>query len=250
MDQDAGCADSSRMNPSLPFLITSLLFTACTTSDDGDADLDDTVADGKADGIARPSGVYSRTEATDDQLEQLMLLPDHTFLRYFALGDWRERGTYSFSKSTTSTRRYIRFLDDAGELIDCAQYTMHGSVVRLRPDGATAAYPMFSVATREAAWTDAVKTDWFDEAFQDWGAEAFPRAGIRRSDLPASVRTVYDQVANDLAPNEFPLIYRFDLHGAKGFELDGGTPRVRLFDASGHQVAVGDGASLDDFEWQ
>jgi hypothetical protein len=249
MDQPAGCADFSRMNRSLPFLLTSLLFAACTTPSD-DADVDDPVADGKADGVARPSGVYSRTEATDGQLEELMLMPDHTYLRYAAAGDWRERGTYTFSKSTTSTKRYIRFLDSDGQLIDRAQYTMTGSVVRLRPDGATAAYPMFSVATGEAAWTTAVKTDWFDEAFEDWGAETFPRTGIRRADLPASVQTVYDQVVNGLGPNEIPLIYRFDLHGAKGFELDGGTPHVRLFDASGHQVASGEGESPEDFQWQ
>ena len=237
------------MNRSLPVLALSLLFAACTTTPD-DADVDDTVTDGKADGIARPAGVYSATSATGGQLEELMLMPDHTYLRYAALGDWRERGTYTFSKSTISTKRFIRFLDSDGNLIDRAQYTMNGSVVRLRPDGATAAYPMFSVATGEAAWTTAVKTDWFDEAFEDWGAETFPRTGIRRADLPASVQAVYDQVASALPPNEIPLIYRFDLHGAKGFELDGGTPRVRLFDASGHQVASGEGESLEDFQWQ
>jgi hypothetical protein len=247
MDQRAGCADFSRMNRSLLFFLTSLLF-ACTTPSD-DAEVDDTVLEGKEDGVARPRGVYSRDEATDGQLEELMLLPDHTYLRYAALGDWRERGTYTFSKSTTSTKRYIRFLDSDGELVDRAQYTMNGSVVRLRFDGAATTYPMFSVATGQAAWTTAVKTDWFDEAFEDWGAETFPRTGIRRADLPPSVQTVYDQVASSLGPNEIPLIYRFDLHGAKGFELDGGSPRVRLFDASGHQVAAGDGESLEDFAW-
>ena len=64
------------------------------------------------------------------------------------------------------------------------------------------------------------------------------------------MRTVYDQVADDLGANEFPLIYRFDLHGASGFELDGGTPRVRLFDAAGHEAASGNGESLEDFAWR
>ena len=235
------------MNRSIP-LFALLTVTACTaTPPDLTDEVDDTASDGKADGIARPSGVYSRNEATDGQLEELMLLPDHTYLRYEALGDWRERGTYTFSKSTTTSKRYIRFLDSDGTLVDRYTYTMSGSVVRLQRDGAT--YPMFSTATGEAAWVTAVKTDWFDEAFEDWGAETFPRAGIFPADLPASVHTIYDQVAHTLGPNAIPRIYRFDLHGSRGYEMDGGTPAVRLFDATGHQVATGDGESLEEFEW-
>ena len=217
------------------------LVSACATSvDDGDDTPD--AADGKADGWSRPAGVYSRTEATDGQLTELMLMPDRTFLRYDALGDWRVRGTYVFTRSTSSSKRYIRFVDADGTLIDRYVYTMNGSVVRLHPDSTTTAYPMFSVATGKAAWIEAVKTDWFDEAFQDWGADAFPRTPIRRADLPAAALTVYDQITN-------PTIYRFDLHGARGFEIDGGSPSVRLFDDTGHQVASGDGDSMFDFEW-
>lgn len=228
---------------SLPLF--ALLLTACVDQVETDevADLDD----GKADSTAKPAGVYSRTEATDGQLDELMLMPDHTYLRYEALGDWRERGTYQFTKSTTSAKRYIRFLDSDGDFVDRYTYSMHGSVVRLTRDGAE--YPMFSVATGTAAWVDAVKTDWVDEAFFDWGAETFPRTGLHPTELPASVRAVYDQVSSAMPPNTFPLIYSFDLHGRKGFELDGGTPRVRLFDAAGKQVASGDGESEFDFEW-
>jgi hypothetical protein len=223
----------------------ALIFAACAAPADS-TDVEDT-GDGKADGAARPAGVYSRTEASEGQLEELMLMPDHTFLRYEALGDWRERGTYMFTKSTTTTKRYIRFLDSDGTLIDRYTYSMKGSVLHLQRDGGD--YAMFSVATGEAAWVEAIKTDWFDEAFQDWGADAFPRTGIRRADLPASVQTTYDQVASTLGPNAFPLIYSFDLHGARGFEMDGGSPAVRLFDAAGHEVATGDGDSLEDFAW-
>jgi hypothetical protein len=253
MDQASVGADLSRMNTLLRSLPLLFAFTACTTTAEdpaGDVDTaDDGVVDGKADGVARPAGVYSRTEATDGQLMELMLLPDHTFLRFEASGDWRERGTYTFTKSTTSTRRYIRFLDEDGDLIDRYTYTINGSVVRLSHDGG-AVYPMFSTATGAAAWTEAVKTDWFDEAFQDWGAEAFPRTGVHRGDLPASAQAVFDQVAASMGPNEYPSIYRFDLHGARGYEMDGGSPRVRLFDAAGHQVASGDGDSMFDFAWR
>ncbi len=222
-----------------------LIFTACATQ----ADLDDEQLDeeGKADGTARPAGVYSRREATDGQLMELMLLPDHTFLRFEATGDWRERGTYQFTRSTTSSRRYIRFLDDDGALIDRYTYSITGSVVRLSQSGAT--YPMFSVATGDAAWVEAIKTDWFDEAFQDWGAEAFPRVGIKPSELPVATRGAYDELAASLGPNEFPSIYRFDLHGQRGFELVS-SPSVRLFDGTGAQVAAGDGESMFDFAWE
>jgi hypothetical protein len=232
------------MNRSLPLCI-ALLFTACATTDETDVD---TADDGKADGLARPSGVYSRREATDGQLFELVLLPDRTFQRYEASGDWRERGTYTFTKSTTTAKRYIRFLDEDGALIDRYTYTMSGSVVRLQRDGAV--YPMFSVATGDAAWVEAIKSDWFDEAFQDWGAELFPRTGIRRADLPAAAQATYDQVAAALPPNTNPVIYRFDLHGRQGFEMDGGSPAVRLFEGTGKQVASGDGDSLFDFAWR
>lgn len=230
------------------FAIAVTLFAACaTTPSDDDVDVVDD--DAKADGIARPAGVFSRTEATGDELTELMLLPDRTFIRYAAFGDYRERGTYTFSKSTTSTKRYIRFLDDEGGLVDRYVYTMSGSVVKLRLDSETQAYPMFSVARGQDAWVTAIKTDWFDEAFLDWGAEAFPREGIHPTELPSSVRALYDSVSSTMPPNTFPLIYRFDLHGQRGFELVGDSPRVRLFDAAGKQVASGDGESEFDWEW-
>jgi hypothetical protein len=126
---------------------------------------------------------------------------------------------------------------------------MNGSVVRLHLDSETGFYPMFSTATGAEAWTAAIKTDWFDEAFLDWGAEAFSRTPIRRADLPSTLRTAYDALAATLPPNTIPLIYRFDLHGRRGFEMVGGSPSVRLFDAQGHEVAAGDGESEFDFEW-
>jgi hypothetical protein len=235
------------MKRSLPLLF--VLLAACVTTTDSDLDdVEDTDAE-KADGVARPAGVFSRREATGDELMELMLFPDKTYLRFAAFGDWRERGTYTFSKSTNSSKRYIRFLDDEGTLVDRYSYTMSGSVVRLDPDGATKSYPMFSVATGEAAWVEAIKADWFDEAFQDWGATAFPRTGIRRGDLPVAARAVFDQVADSMGPNQFPLIYTFDLHGRVGFEIAGGEPNVRLFDAAGTQVASGNGDDLFNFEW-
>ena len=228
---------------SLPLF--ALLLTACVDQvDDNEvADLDD----GKADSTAKPAGVYSRTEATEGQLMELMLLPDHTFLRFEATGDYRERGTYQFTRSTNSAKHYIRFLDSDGGFWDRYTYSMHGSVVRLVRDGGE--YPMFSVATGTAAWVEAVKTDWVDEAFWDWGAETFPRTGLHPTELPAAVRTIYDQVSSSMPPNEFPLIYSFDLHGRNGFEMDGGTPRVRLFDSAGKQVASGNGEGAEDFLW-
>jgi hypothetical protein len=245
MDHESGSADFLRMNRAL--LLISLL-SACAISPD---DNDDVVeVDGKADGIARPAGVYSRTEATEGQVTELMLFPDHTFLRYVEAEDFRIRGTFQFTKSTSSTKRYIRFLDQDGTLIDRYTYSMNGSVVRLHLDSETAFYPVFSTATGAAAWTEAIKTDWFDEAFLDWGADAFVRTPVRRADLPAPLRTAYDALAKTLPPNTIPLIYSFDRHGRRGFEMDGGSPSVRLFNDQGHQVAAGDGESEFDFEWK
>jgi tetraacyldisaccharide-1-P 4'-kinase len=94
------------MNRATPLLLISLLASACAVSPDDD---DVVELDGKADGIARPTGIYSSTEATEGQVAELMLFPDHTFLRYVEAEDFRIRGTFQFTKSTTSSKRYIRF---------------------------------------------------------------------------------------------------------------------------------------------
>jgi hypothetical protein len=234
------------MTRSLALLPLFLLFAACATTPTDTDDVNDN-SDGKADGVTRPAGVYERTNATDGQLDELMLLPDHTFIRYESAGDYRERGKYQFTRSTTTPKRYIRFLDMDGTFYDRYTYTVNGSSLRLTRDAG--AYTMTSVATGEKAWVDAIEADWFDEAFLDWGAEAFPRVAIHRSELPASIQTIYDQVSNTLPPNTVPQIYRFDLHGSRGYEMSGGSPRVRLFNASGKQVASGDGDSEFDFAW-
>ena len=235
------------MTRTIAFLV--LLVAACSTTEAVDSDTPDDAA-GKADGVSRPNGVYERTEATEGQLTELMLFPDDTFMRYDAAGDMRIRGRYSFTRSTTSAKRYIRFIDPRdGTLIDRYVYTMNGSVVHLHLDSEPADYPMFSTATGTAAWVEGIKTDWVDDAFEDWGAEAFTRTAIVRADLPAADRAVYDHVASELGPNMVPLIYRFDLHGASGFELDGGSTTVRLFDQAGTLVASGKGDNLFDFAW-
>jgi hypothetical protein len=249
MDHDRAADDFAcihMMTRTIALLV--LLVAACTTTEAVDSDTPDDAA-GKADGVSRPSGVYSRRDATDGQLSELMLFPDGTFNRYDALGDMRIRGRYTFTRSTTTAKRYIRFIDPDGTLIDRYVYTMNGAVVHLHLDSETADYPMFSSATGTAAWIEGIETDWFDDAFEDWGAEAFTRTAIVRTDLPAPARAIYDQVASELGPNTTPLIYRFDLHGRPGFELDGGSTTVRLFDQAGSVVASGKGDSLFDFAW-
>jgi hypothetical protein len=247
MDQEPASADFSSMNRATSLLLISALASACAVSPVDDDD-DVVELDGKADG-ARPAGVYSRKEATDGQIAELMLFPDRSFLRYVAGDDFLFRGTFQFTRSTTTSKRYIRFLDSDGTLMDRYTYSMNGSVVRLHLDSETSFYPMFSTATGADAWTEAIKIDWVDEAFFDWGAEAFARTPIRRADLPSLLVTEYDALAATLPPNTIPLIYRFDLHGRRGFEMDSGST-VRLFDAGGHEVAEGSGESEFDFEWE
>lgn len=244
MDHAASGADFLHMNRAAILVLLS----ACAVVSDDDDVADD--LDGKADFLTRPAGVYSRHEATDGQVAELMLFPDRSFLRYVEMDDFRIRGTYQFTRSSTSSRRYIRFLDEDGGLIDRYTYSMTGSVVRLHLDSETSSYPMFRTAAGTAAWTEAIKIDWFDEAFLDWGAEAFSRTPIRRADLPAPLQTTYDDLAATLPPNTIPLIYRFDLHGRRGYEMIGGSPSVRLFDVTGALVAAGDGESEFDFEWR
>src|SRR5262249_33196367 len=109
------------MSRTLAALSLSLLVGGCATGGavDSDNDVPDELA-GKDDGVARPAGVYQRREATGDQITELMLLPDRTFIRRSATDEYRSRGRYQFTRSTTTT--YIRFFDSDGALIDRFAY--------------------------------------------------------------------------------------------------------------------------------
>jgi hypothetical protein len=233
------------MRRTIAALSLSLLIGGCAA--DGSLDSEPDVVDEgqKEDGVTRPAGVFERREATGSQLAELMLLGDHTFIRRGADDEYRTRGRYQFTRSSTTT--YIRFFDTDGTLIDRYAYRVNGSVVRLRLDSSAASYAVFSEAHGEAAWVEAVKSDWFDEAF-DIEPSAFPRVAVYPSDLPAAARATYDELIRKMPPSSHADLFRFDLHGSRGYELrtDG---RVQLFDGAGAVVATGTGDTMFNFSW-
>src|SRR5258705_13999934 len=105
-------------------LSLSLLVGGCAVDGSLDNDVPDEIGQ-KDDGVARPAGFYQRREATGDQIAELMLLPDRSFIRRAADGEYRERGRYQFTRS--SANNYIRFFDSDGTLLDRYVYRVNGS---------------------------------------------------------------------------------------------------------------------------
>jgi hypothetical protein len=139
----------------LNFIRSSLLlalavsFAACAADPTDDTETDDVAVDAKADSsAAKPSGHYvalSGVHAGD--LTDLVLNADHTFTRnvfvycttpQYPLDCGHQSGTYKFTKSTTSSTRYIRFLDADGDLMDRFAYVVKAdSSLALRADDDT-----------------------------------------------------------------------------------------------------------------
>ena len=126
------------------------------TADDANADTIDNAA--KADGVVRPVGTYLKDGATAGQFTKIVLKTDRTFHRelmvYCIVAPCptpATDGTYNFSKSGTT--RYIRFLDDNGDLIDRYAYTLSGDVLKLRVPNETTKVA-YTHADNDNAWCD------------------------------------------------------------------------------------------------
>jgi hypothetical protein len=227
-------------------MMTVLVLAACASSADPKEVSDE--PGNKADGAAYPAGVYDRDGATGDQLSEVMLLPDRTFIRQASpdQDSMRTRGTYEFTR--VGEHKFIRFYDANGNSIDRYSYYLDGSVLHLRVDSSSSEYePMFTQATGKDAWVVAVKIDWFDEAF-DLEPTAFPHATVDPADLPAAATSTYQQLVDQNGSNNVDL-YSFDLHGSSGFEARTPTT-VTLLDDAGTVVATGTGADDEStFMW-
>jgi hypothetical protein len=124
------------------------------TADDGNADTIDTAT--KADGVVRPVGTYLKDAASAGQFTKVVLKTDRTFHRetmvYCIMAPCppvASEGTYNFSKSGST--RYLRFLDENGDLIDRYAYTLSGDVLKLRVPGESARVA-YEHADNDSAW--------------------------------------------------------------------------------------------------
>ncbi|MBI5482216.1 MAG: hypothetical protein HY906_25395 [Deltaproteobacteria bacterium] len=140
------------------FMVLALAAVGCNGSPDigDDANADTIDAATKADGVIRPVGTYLRDNATAGQFTKVVLKTDRTFHRelmvYCIMAPCptpATEGTYNFSKSGTT--RYIRFLDENGDLIDRYAYKLDGDVLKLRASGSSS-YVKYEHADNDAAW--------------------------------------------------------------------------------------------------
>jgi hypothetical protein len=126
------------------FLATAMLAVGCADNMEPSDDVaDDSVASKDDSAAAKPAGHYVlEGNPTPMELTDLVLNADHTFTRnifvYCAaesitLNCGHEAGSYKFTKSTTSSTRYIRFIDDQGNLMDRYTYVVQAdSSLKLR----------------------------------------------------------------------------------------------------------------------
>ncbi len=108
------------------FCIAFIALAACgTTSSTDDTDQQDPSL-GKDDGASKPSGTYTNPSPTLGTLATVTLNSDMTFSRSQLVlcpgggtcAPAVSEGTYLFTHSTTTTKKYIRFYDESGNALD------------------------------------------------------------------------------------------------------------------------------------
>jgi hypothetical protein len=140
------------------FMVLALAAFGCNggsdIGDDANADTIDTAT--KADGVDRPAGTFLNATAAAGQLTKLVIKTDKTFHRemmvYCVVAPCptpATEGTYTWSKSGST--RYIRFLDEDGNLIDRYAYKWDGDVLKLRASGANN-WVKYTTAENSEAW--------------------------------------------------------------------------------------------------
>jgi hypothetical protein len=127
-------------------LAVGLVGAGCGEADPSSGDASDTgpdVADqaGKADGATHPGGDFAADAAsvTYGQFVTLSLNADNTFASQIKIFDCipagncgAETGTYKFTRSTSTSNKYIRFTDAGGDALDRYQYKLSGDSLQLR----------------------------------------------------------------------------------------------------------------------
>lgn len=139
-------------------LLLALAAPACTASiandtmEEGEVDDDGT----KEDGVTRPAGHYTfQGRAAVGTITDLVLNEDKTFTySWSTFGNGRSlhseevTGTYRFTKS--GNNRFIRFINDDGDLVNRYQYRLSGTTLRLKVDWSSTWFEMaFQAASSE-----------------------------------------------------------------------------------------------------
>ncbi len=125
---------------------------------DNEADTED--EEQKADGITYPVGSYDGIAGTAGDFTRLVLMTDKTFHREQQVlcvtapcNPIGKDGTYKFTKSTTTSKKYLRFYaKDGADLGRYAWTLSSGGKLKLTP---TDGRPAFSLAQAKSAWCSA-----------------------------------------------------------------------------------------------
>lgn len=120
----------------------AVALAGCTAAPNDINDVEDAV-DGKADGVGYPAGTYREDPPTVGHVVLLTLNADHSFhaesSQFCAGGGTCPNaildGSYKFTRS--STTRYIRLIDDGGQLIDRYAWTLTGNTLKVRESSST-----------------------------------------------------------------------------------------------------------------
>ena len=108
------------------FCISFIAVAACATNSNTDDTDQQDPSVGKADASSKPSGTYTNPTPTFGSLASVTLNVDMTFSRselVLCAGGGTcppavTVGTFLFTHSTTTTRKYIRFYDESGNALD------------------------------------------------------------------------------------------------------------------------------------
>lgn len=245
-------------------LLIALAVPACATPDataDEAAEVDD--LGGKEDGVARPEGSYHFDgQAHPGTIVELTLDPGtKTYeLSWSTFGDGRQlhteqaTGTYKFTKS--GRNRYIRFIDEAGDLLNRYQYRLSGTTLSLRVDWRDAWFDMEAGSNDPAdVWARQVKADFIQryDVFVD-GTEDPTVRSVRASALPSLARTQYNEYkgACDLYSDCEMKAYRSDVEGQTVFyvlELRPDIGVATLFNDAGERIASGLYVNSGEWNW-
>lgn len=246
-------------------LMLALAVPACASpsgDDEGSAEIDD--FGGKEDGVARPEGSYhfdgraypgAIIELTLDPGTKTFASTWATFGNGRALHAEQATGTYRFTKS--GRNRFIRFTDEAGDLLNRYQYRLSGTTLSLKPDWGDTWFDMEEGSNDpEDIWARQVRADFLQryDVFID-GTEDPTVRSVRASSLPSGARSQYNEYkgACDLYDDCEMKAYRSDVEGQTVFYVLELRPEIgvaTLFDEAGERVASGLYLNSGEWTWQ
>src|SRR5262249_37228482 len=147
------------------------------------------------------------------------------------------RGSYKFTRSTTTSSRFIRFYDEEGNFVGRFRYTLSSGKLKMKPmidGGAWTTMDPLAAATFIADAKDAYLNTREDEM-----------VALERDDLPPAARTALDQEGSRARA------LRFDVDGMSAYVVKltaTDASWAHLFDETG-EIASGNSDFTGRWHW-